>query len=295
MLSVNLLPTEQKDEANRHQLKLIISSISYILAAGLLVIAVLLFYVTKVSQKSTIEDLKTDTDKALIQLQGEPDIDKLLTIQNQLTSIPQLHNSKAVSSRLFDYLDKIVPVDVTLTDINVGFAAPQQVVGGSGGAGGIEGDPGLEAGPPIDETLGFADQVEIRLTQTEESSGSQITISGITRDFKSLNTFVDVIKNAEFVAKASTDTADASLEETATDPELKRAFTNVKTDSASPQDEVTLSFALTFDYDPQLFDFTVEQIVFSVPSKITTVSEQERPTGLFIDDPFDDDDENGGL
>lgn len=287
MINVNLLPVEQKHEASKKQLKILASAILYAIATGLLVVTVLFFFITKVSQKNRIEDLKDATDTALIKLQGEPEIDKLLTIQNQLTAIPQLHNSKAIPTRIFDYLDKIVPADVTLTDVTIGFAP--STGGGGGGA-----DPG-GAGPeePTDDLVVRSEEFEIVKVQAGGGEGSQnqIMISGITRDFKTLNTFVDIIKNAEFTAKSPTNLEDGAER---VETELTKAFTNVKTNSSGKQDEVTLSFSLTFDYNPQLFDFTITQIIFSVPSKITTVSEQERPTGLFVDDPFDEEDTSGG-
>lgn len=288
MLSVNLLPVEQKSESSRRKLRSLVANISRLLAVVLFAIAAFLYFVTNISQANRIEELQDATDTALIQLQGEPEIDKLLTLQNQLTSIPQLHNSKAVSSRLFDYLDKIVPEDVTLTDVSLDFTGTDAAAGGGDGLADPAG-PGLEE-PVLDELvrLPSGDDVEIVFAQAADNNSNQIMMSGITRDFKSLNTFVDILKNAEFSVKSNVDLGEGVEP---VESEIKNAFKNVKTNSASPQDSVTLSFALTFNYDPQLFDFSVTQITFSVPSKITTVSEQERPTGLFIDDPFDDEEE----
>lgn len=249
MISVNLLPEQNKSAAAKHQIKLIGSSVLYILAAGLLLISVILFFITKVTQANKITDLKDETDKAIIQLQGENDINRLLTVQNQLQTIPQLHSDKAVSSRVFEYLDKIIPADVTLTSASVGFSEGTSSNGGD--------------------------------------SGKIIELNGITRDFNTLNVFVDVLKNAEFSAQFNGSGESVSEDSASTEPVVKKAFNGVVTTSTSKQDNVTLSFGVNMAYDPELFHFDVDKIVFSVPTKITTVSEQERPSNLFIDDPFE--------
>lgn len=164
MISVNLLPIERKNKASQQKAKVLMTSALYIVATTLAAVTVVLFFITQVTQQSRIDSLKEDTDIAInsINEEGDENINKLLTLQSQLESIPTLHENKAVSSRLFGYLDKLVPTNVTLTDVTVGYS-------------------GSEAGA-VD---GATDSVEI---------------SGLTTDYNGLNIFVDIIKNAEFNA-----------------------------------------------------------------------------------------------
>lgn len=49
------------------------------------------------------------------------DFNKVLTVQNQLLSLDTLHADKPVTSRLFEYLSKLTPAQVTISNINVSY------------------------------------------------------------------------------------------------------------------------------------------------------------------------------
>ncbi|HSX27279.1 MAG TPA: hypothetical protein VLG25_00685, partial [Patescibacteria group bacterium] len=48
--------------------------------------------------------------------------DKILTIQNQLTTLPQLHAQKPVASRLFKYLVQVTPATVKMSQLDMDFS-----------------------------------------------------------------------------------------------------------------------------------------------------------------------------
>ena len=65
------------------------------------------------------KDIKTNENK----IQSTQDLDKILTIQNQLNSLPDLHGKKVVSSRLVDYLTQLTPAQATISDVEIDFDA----------------------------------------------------------------------------------------------------------------------------------------------------------------------------
>jgi len=49
-------------------------------------------------------------------------LNKVLTIQNQLASLPNLNQQKPVTSRLFTFLQQLTPASVTLSSVDVDFS-----------------------------------------------------------------------------------------------------------------------------------------------------------------------------
>jgi Tfp pilus assembly protein PilN len=119
----NLLP-DIKLEFNRQQrLKRLIYSVSILailISVGLMVLS---FITVDLLQKQLIsnanKDIKTYTDK----LKAIPNLDKVLTIQNQLAALPALHQQKHITSRLFDYLPQVTPVKVNIGKLALDNAA----------------------------------------------------------------------------------------------------------------------------------------------------------------------------
>ncbi len=68
-------------------------------------------------------DLERDIQSTVKEIKKTEDIDKILTIQNQLKSLPGLHDQKVISSRLVDYLTQLTPNQATVSDVNIDFEA----------------------------------------------------------------------------------------------------------------------------------------------------------------------------
>jgi Tfp pilus assembly protein PilN len=70
-------------------------------------------------QKSLDSQIKTSNTK----LQDIKGLDQVLTVQNQLTTLVQLHQNKHISSRVFTYLPQVTPSDVRITQLTIDLAA----------------------------------------------------------------------------------------------------------------------------------------------------------------------------
>lgn len=122
MIQLNLLPDVKKEflRAQSARRKTIALSILVtIIAAGLTVVAALYVYAVQ----NGIMYLQTQDIKGKSsQLSSVKDIDKYLTIQNQLAQLSSLHGNKNNFSRLIDFLPRLNPAppqNIVLTNLEV--------------------------------------------------------------------------------------------------------------------------------------------------------------------------------
>jgi Tfp pilus assembly protein PilN len=109
MIQFNLLPDIkiQYLRANRQKHTVVlISALATI--ASIAVMSVLLVVVFGL-QKKNIADLNHDIKASSSELQSTRDLNKILTVQNQLKALPKLHDDKPVANRFFGYLGQATP------------------------------------------------------------------------------------------------------------------------------------------------------------------------------------------
>jgi len=131
MIQLNLLPDVKMQYINARRRKRLILGVSFITAAFFLTVFILLFVYVRFAQQKYMTDLSKDIAVKTSELQSKQDIDKILTVQNQLNSLPGLHDEKTVSSRLFDYLQKLTPSDATISKVNIDFLENTAVIEGN--------------------------------------------------------------------------------------------------------------------------------------------------------------------
>jgi hypothetical protein len=130
MIQLNLLPDVKMDYIKAQRSRRLVLSISVLVTAVALALLILLLSVSGL-QKKHIGDLSKDIDKASKQLQNEPNIDKILTVQNQLESLTSLHAGKPATSRLFEYLNHVTPAPVSINDFDIDFTTQTAVITGT--------------------------------------------------------------------------------------------------------------------------------------------------------------------
>lgn len=121
MAQLNLLPDVKLQYIRAKRQKRLVIGLSAIVSAAFLLIFILLLVYVRFSQKHYINALTKDINSTTQQLKDKQDLDKILTIQNQLNSLPALHDQKVISSRLFDYLTQATPAKATISDVDVDF------------------------------------------------------------------------------------------------------------------------------------------------------------------------------
>lgn len=134
MIQFNLLPDVKLEYIRARYRKRLIMAVSIAASGVFLVIFILLFLFVRVNQVKYMKDLDKDVKTLVEEIRKTPDLDKMLTVQNQLNSLPGLHDQKVVGSRLLDYLGQITPVQVTISDVSVDFETNTMSIKGNADA-----------------------------------------------------------------------------------------------------------------------------------------------------------------
>lgn len=119
MITLNLLPDIKREYLRSQRTKRIFMVGSLIVSAGFVALVVLLGIYVFAVQRLEINGAQNGIDEAQRQLGEIPDLEKMLTVQQQLESLPELHNQKPALERLFTYLAAVVPADISLNSIDL--------------------------------------------------------------------------------------------------------------------------------------------------------------------------------
>jgi hypothetical protein len=121
MNQFNLLPDVKIQYIKARRTKRLVMVIS-IGASALSIFVMLLSVVTvDVVQKKSLRNLNSDISISTTKLKAVPNLNQILTVQNQLNTLTGLHNQEPVSSRLFGYITQLTPNGVTLSDFQISF------------------------------------------------------------------------------------------------------------------------------------------------------------------------------
>lgn len=228
MIQFNLLPDVKiKYLKAKRTRNIIVFSSAVLVGVCVVIMATIALNVYGV-QRNHIDNLTEDIDDYERQISDIDEINKILTIQNQLRSINELHNDKPVATRLFGFFEQVTPSDIRLSRVEV------------------------------------------------DMDSFTISFAGQTDRLSSVNRFVDTLKFTNI------NIADEEREE------KEFAFFDVVLSSFSRNLSET-SFVINLSYDEIIFDSQFD-VSLSVPDRITTRSEIDRPSDLF-QAPKDEDDE----
>lgn len=131
MIQFNLLPDVKIQYLKAESQKKIIVTVSVLVSGFFFLLLLFLLLFVKVGQTHHIDALTKDINKQTNELKKVNDLDKILTIQNQLNSLPDLHAKKAITSRLFDYLVQITPIKATISDATLDVAEAKLSIQGN--------------------------------------------------------------------------------------------------------------------------------------------------------------------
>jgi type II secretory pathway component PulL len=122
MIGLNLLPDVKKEYLKAQRSRNMVVGVSIITILAALALTALLAVFVYGGQALSIRNISDQIKDNQAVLQNKPDIDKYLTVQNQLSALETLHSQKAIYSRVFDYLQKLNPAapdSMTVTAISV--------------------------------------------------------------------------------------------------------------------------------------------------------------------------------
>lgn len=122
MIRINLLPDIKRDflKARRDQARVVgISILAILIAGGVTVLLALWVYAVQNIHINLLTQNITDTNNEVRKIK---DIDKYVTVQNQLSNLLSLHDDKNDFSRLLDILPTLnprTPNNVRLSSLNI--------------------------------------------------------------------------------------------------------------------------------------------------------------------------------
>ena len=121
MIQLNLLPDVKQEylKAERTKRLVVVSAVSVTAAA--LGILILLAAVVFVFQKKYMNDLTKDITTYSNDLKNTTDLDKILTVQNQLNAVNTLHEKKQDTARLMPFIRQITPVQASVSNATIDF------------------------------------------------------------------------------------------------------------------------------------------------------------------------------
>lgn len=122
MIQLNLLPDVKREYIEAQRSRNTAITICIMVMLGSLAVIALLFVYLNVIQRGQNFLVDRSIDENSAKLQKVEEIDKYLTVQNQLIALPDLHNAKTVYSRLFAYLPVLNPAppnNVALSKVTI--------------------------------------------------------------------------------------------------------------------------------------------------------------------------------
>lgn len=175
---LNLLPDVKLEYLKTTRTKRLVYSVSMIVIISSAAIILLLVSIAYVFQKKNLSDLQKDITSYNQQLKDVPDLSKILTIQNQLATLPGMHEQKAVAARLLDYIPQITPLQASITSLKVDFAANTMTIVGAA--------PQLDVANTYTDTLKFTTYHMTNTTDadpsTETKAFSNVVLSQFVRN-----------------------------------------------------------------------------------------------------------------
>lgn len=122
MIQFNLLPDVKVEyiKAKKSKRTIMVAAIlSVIVSLSLLAIMVSV----TMYQKFHINSLSSDITKVQKDLENTQNLAKILTVQNQLKSLPDLYSKRPETSRVFGYVEQTTPAQIQISNMTLDFNA----------------------------------------------------------------------------------------------------------------------------------------------------------------------------
>jgi cell division protein FtsB len=120
MIQFNLLPDVKLAYIRAGRLRRMVVVLSVLVTVAAVIVVLLMLGVTSLQRKH-LSDLNADIKAENAQIASQKDLNKILTVQNQLESIKALHDGKPAVPQLAKYLNEVTPVKANISNIKADF------------------------------------------------------------------------------------------------------------------------------------------------------------------------------
>lgn len=131
MIQFNLLPSVKLDYIKARRTKHLVVSVAVVAGIFSIAIFTLLFINVNVLQKGHMANLTKEINENTNKLKDIEDIDKVLTVQNQLGELTPLHEKKPAADRALLYISQVTPQKASTSQVKVDFEAQTITINGT--------------------------------------------------------------------------------------------------------------------------------------------------------------------
>jgi Tfp pilus assembly protein PilN len=131
MIQFNLLPDVKLNHIRTQRFKRTVIALAGLVTIFCIVVLLLLMSAVYGLQRRHMSNLSEDIENTATEIKSINQIDRILTVQNQLVSVNDLHAQKPVLSRLFIFIETVTPSDVNLSGVEVNFDSNRIELSGS--------------------------------------------------------------------------------------------------------------------------------------------------------------------
>lgn len=186
MIQFNLLPDVKLEYIRAERTKRMVMTISVLVTAISLALMITLALVVFVFQKTYMSDLTDDIATATQNIEQTTDLNKVLTVQNQLNSITALHDVKPDTTRVFPYIEQLTPANASISTITIDFDLNTISVSG--------------AADSLRTVNQFVDTLKFTNYKTDETSGKAfptVVLTSFGRADKGASYTIDITYTAD--------------------------------------------------------------------------------------------------
>jgi len=173
MIQFNLLPDVKVAYIKAKRAKRVVMVVAAI-SVGVSVIILALMISAVALQNKHIADLDKQIRNSESTLNNTPDLAKILTIQNQLNSLPALYAKRPVTSRLYNYIQSTTPKEISITKIDLEFGANSLAITGNADS--------LETVNRYIDTLKFTKYFTDDAKDTKIDAFTQVVLASFNKD-----------------------------------------------------------------------------------------------------------------
>ncbi len=131
MIQFNLLPNVKQDYIKAQRVKWTLIVVSTVVAGTVLVCLIGLILFVDVYQKTHLSSLNQQVSATSSKLNSNTNLNKILTVQNQLNTLPALESQTPKVSRIFGDLQTLTPINATISTFNADFTQNTITISGS--------------------------------------------------------------------------------------------------------------------------------------------------------------------
>jgi Tfp pilus assembly protein PilN len=172
----NLLPDVKLEFDRAQHAKRLVYTLSFLASAAAVGLFVISFLSVNVLQKKLLDNANNDITNYSNKLKAIPDLNKILTVQDQLGALPNLHQQKHYGSRLFTYLPEITPTKVSIGKLDLDTTANTIIITGTADT--------VESVNKFVDTLKFTKYAIDDSQSNQKNAFSSVLLTKIDRDDK---------------------------------------------------------------------------------------------------------------